>query len=82
MYTRTALSYCSNRTLAFQEACRLGLAEVVRTFLTEYSGNDLLSEANADENALQIAVKNRRSNIVQILLGRYQLWIKSNIMLK
>ena len=67
------LSYCSNRIIAFQEACRLGCADVVQTFLEECIGDDLILEKNADGglNALQIATKNRRSHIVQILLRRY-----------
>ena len=73
----TLLLLLSNRIRAFQEACRLGVADVVQTFLAECKDNKLMSEKDANEelNALQIAVKNKRSHIVQILLRRYKAWI-------
>lgn len=78
----TLLLLFSNRIRAFQEACRLGVTDVVQTFLAGCTDNKLMSETDANEelNALQIAVKNKRSHIVQILLRRYKtLIIKCNI---
>lgn len=68
---------CSDRIIAFQEACRLGRTDIVQRLLAEWDGNDLISEIDEDDgglNALQVAAKNKRSHVVQILLRRYEAW--------
>ena len=65
--------YCSNKIIAFQEACHLGFADVIQTFLEECNEDDLITKKGADGkglNALQIATKNRKSHVLQILLRR------------
>ena len=63
--------YCSTLIVAFHEACSLGFADVVQTFL-ECTGDsdDLIAKKGL--NALQIATMNKRSLVVQILLKRFE----------
>ena len=77
LHTKLTLILCySNVIVAFQEACSLGLDDIVQIFF-EYTGNDLITKKGANGkfnglNALQIATMNRRNLVVQTLLRRYQ----------
>ena len=69
---RNVIFCCSNIIIAFHEACSLGLANVVQMFL-ESNGDNLITMKGTNGNglnALQIATKNQRNCVVQILLRR------------
>ena len=64
--------YCSTIIKAFQEACCQGLADMIQPFLELSNGDELITKKveNGGLNALQIATKNKRSAVLQILLKR------------